>query len=335
MKKLKRGKTRVSSSIPSDKALGNLINVTIDDWYSKKHRPTSVDEVVFINSLEIDCCPYCKSKRFVIYDHRKDGVKRLICKDCKRKFNPLTGSLFDNHKIAISEWIEFLYHLLSYESVMISTYSNRNDENTGYYWLNKIFLSLDKIQDNVILKGRIYLDETYLPVMPKDLVYKNGKKLRGISRNEICIMTAVDEQKNMIIKSFGKGKPSQLRILEAFGKHIEKGSTLVHDGENSHKVLVKKYDLTEEIYPTKLTRNLNDKDNPMEPINSLHRSIKSFMERHGSYNRKNIQKWMNLVYFILSNQGDVRAEEVILQLLKRIISVSKLLRFRDFKKKKS
>ncbi len=334
MKKLKREKTRVSSTIPSEQALGNLIDVTVEDWYSQKHRSISVDEVTFINSLEIDCCPYCKSKRFVIYDHRKDGIKRLICKDCKRKFNPLTGSLFDNHKIAISEWIEFLYHLLSYESVMISTYSNRNDKNTGYYWLNKIFLSLDNIQDNIILKGRIYLDETYLPVMPKDVVYKDGKKLRGISRNKICIMTAVDKYGNMIIKSNGKGKPSKLRMLEAFDNHIEKESTLVHDGENSHKSLIEKYNLIEEIYPTKLTKNLKDDDNPMDPINSVHRRLKAFMREHGSYNRDNIQKWINLVYFVLSNQGDVKAEEAILNLLKRVISVSKLLRFRDFKKKK-
>ena len=333
MKKLKRGKTRVSSSIPSDTALANLIDTTVEEWYVQKHRSISIDEVTFINSLDINCCPYCKGKRFIIYDHRKDGIKRLFCKDCKRKFNPLTGTLFDSHKIAISEWIEYIYHLLSYESVMISTYSNRNDKNTGYYWLSKIFLAIEDIQDNTILKGRIYLDETYLSVMPKDIVYKDGKKLRGISRNKICIMTAIDSYGNIIIKSNGKGKPSRLRIIEAFNGHIKEGSTLVHDGENSHKGLIDKYHLKEEIHPTKETKGLSDEDNPMNPINSVHRRLKAFMREHGSYNRDNIQDWMNLVYFVLINQGDNKAERAILNLLKRVISSSKIHRFSEFKSK--
>lgn len=333
MKKLKRDKTRVSSSNPEDKLLGALIDKTVEEWYEEKHHYTSIDEVKFINSIKPNCCPYCQNNKYVIFSHRNNGLIRYRCKKCKRTFNPLTGTLFDSHKIAISEWIEYLYHLLSYESVMISTYSNRNDKNTGYYWLNKVFLSLDKIQDCVILSDRIYLDETYLPVMPKDVIKKEGKKLRGLSRNKICIMCAIDTYGNIIIKSNGRGKPSKLRILEAFDSHIKEESILVHDGEKAHKDLIEKYHLIEEIHPTRETKGLEDEDNPMDPINSVHRRLKAFMRNHGSYDRNNIQDWMNLVYFVLTNQGEAKAELAILLLLKRVISVSKILRFREFKKK--
>ena len=333
MKKIKRAKARVSLTNSEDKLLGALIDKTVDEWYEEKHRSTSIDEVKFINSIKPECCPYCNNDKYVIFGHRSNGLIRYKCKKCERTFNPLTGTLFDSHKIAISEWIEYLYHLLSYESVMISTYSNRNDKNTGYYWLNKIFISLDGIQENVILKDKIYLDETYLPVMPKDVVYKDGKKLRGISRNKICIMTAIDIYGDILIKSNGKGKPSKLRILEAFHGHILEESILVHDGENSHKGLIEKYHLKEEIHPTKETKGLKDENNPMDQINAVHRRLKAFMRNHGSYDRNNIQSWMNLVYFVLINQGDKKPEETILLLLKRVLSVSKMLRFRDFKKK--
>ena len=71
----------------------------------------------------------------------------------------------------------------------------------------------------------------------------------------------------------------------------------------------------------------------MDQINAVHRRLKAFMRNHGSYDRNNIQSWMNLVYFVLTNQGDKKPEETILLLLKRVLSVSKMLRFRDFKKK--
>ena len=47
-------------------------------------------------------------------------------------------------------------------------------------------------QDNVILSGRVYLDETYFSVKPKDKEKKGGKLLRGLSRNKICVATATD-----------------------------------------------------------------------------------------------------------------------------------------------
>lgn len=331
MKKLKRVDTRASFTYKEDSLLTTLIDNTAKQWYQEKHRSISSDEVNFINDIKPNSCPYCNSYKFIIHNHRKDGIVRYRCKRCNKTFNPLTNTLFDSHKIAISEWVEYLYHLLSYESVMVSTYSNRNDKNTGYYWLKKVFISLDNIQDDVLLEDKIYLDETYLAVMPKDVIYKDGKKLRGISRNKICIMTAVDNHGNLLIKSNGKGKPSRLRISEAFNNHIKEGSILIHDGENSHKGIIEKYHLLEEIHKTKETKGLKDKDNPMEPINTIHRHLKAFMKAHGSYDRDDIQNWMNLIYFVLSNSNDEEALITIEKLLKRIISASKKLRFKEFK----
>lgn len=332
MKKLKSARSRAFFRYEKSDLLSNLLNETVNQWYIEKHRQISINEVNFINSLKPNFCPYCKGA-YVTHNHRKDGIIRYRCKSCGRTFNPLTNTLFDSHKIPISEWIEFLYHLLSYESTIASAYSNRNDKNTGYYWLKKVFLSLNDVQNDVLLEDRIYLDETYLPVMPKDVVHKNNKKMRGISRNQICIMSAVDNHGHLLISSYGKGKPSNLRILEAFSGHIKDGSVLIHDGETSHSGLVEKYHLLEEIYPAYQTKGLKDKDNPMGPINFIHKQIKIFMRVHGSYDRKNIQDWMNLVYFVLINRGNKEALETIKKLMIRIISVSKKLRFRGFRMK--
>ena len=334
MRQFKRGHSRTSS----DENKGpyfNLINTTVYDWYKQKHGSPSIDEIALVNSIEIENCPYCKSDKFVIYDHRKDGVKRLICKSCKRKFNPLTNTLFDSHKIPISEWIEFIFHLLSYDSVLMSAYSNRNDSHTGYYWLNKLFIAIKDIQKDVMLSGRIYIDETYLSVMPKDVIRKEGKKLRGLSRNKICIITAVDEHGHLLICAKGNGKPSKDKIKEVFENHIKKNSTIVHDGEKSHSILVEMYELKEEIHPTKETKGLKDKDNPMEPVNGVHRKIKRFIKAHGGYNRNNMQDWLNVIYFMIKTEKEKSIENVIARLLKMIISTPKKLRYRDYQIRKT
>ena len=91
---------------------------TLSEWYDAKHRSPSADEVAFVNSIPVGTCPRCGSENV-----RKDGRSKktgLIvreCKDCGKKFGPLTGTVFDSRKIPLSEWIEFLVHLFQFHSV--------------------------------------------------------------------------------------------------------------------------------------------------------------------------------------------------------------------------
>lgn len=91
---------------------------TISEWYDAKHRKPSREEIKFVNSIAIGECPYCGSKELI-----KDGFVKTTelairkCKNCNRRFNPLTGTIFDSRKIALSEWIEYLMHLFQFHSV--------------------------------------------------------------------------------------------------------------------------------------------------------------------------------------------------------------------------
>ena len=76
--------------------------------------------------------------------------------------------------------------------------------------------------------------------------------------------------------------------------HIKYGSVLIHDGENSHKILIETFRLTEAVYRTKATHNLSNDDNPMEPINAVHPIPKRFMRQHPAYDRVDLQDWLNL-----------------------------------------
>ena len=223
---------------------GELINATLDEWYLAKHPDLTNLEVKLNNALEIKICPYCNSVHIVKNGKNNNGVQRYKCLDCNKRFLPLTGTIFDSHKIPISECIEFVIHLFEFHSLNLSSRDNRNAESTGRYWLPKIFEALKGYQDNIRLSGDIYIDEMYLPCIKSKVIKKNGKKLRGISKNKYCIATATDGKRVIFIYE-GKDKPSINKTIKAYASHIEEGSHIISDSEKSYSALIEKLNLTQ------------------------------------------------------------------------------------------
>lgn len=309
----------------------SMISATVNEWYEAKHRRTSIEELEFINSIVPIRCHHCPSKSFIKYGYR-NGLKVYKCKECGRKFTNLTNTIFDSKKVPITEWIEFLLHLFEFHSIKTSSRDNRNSSSTGNYWLKKVFKILKNIQKDVILKNKVYLDELFFPVIKsKTILSDNGKKLRGISRNKICVAVAIDEETMAIIVE-PTSKPSDSSTWNAMGKIIQPKSHLIHDQERSHGILIRKLNLTSETYDTNFTKGLTDKENPLDPINNIHSLIKRFMKQHGGYNRDNLQDWMNLVWFILTPPNDVYSK--IEKFIKIAICTPKRVKYRDVMTKK-
>lgn len=127
--------------------------------------------------------------------------------------------------------------MFEFHSINSTAYDNRNSPTTGKYWLIKTFEVLKGIQNDVVLDGTVYLDETYFTKVRSKLVTKDGKKLRGISRNKIGVGVACNETKSIFIVT-GTSKPSRKSTKETYSQHIERDSVLVHDDEHSHSILI-------------------------------------------------------------------------------------------------
>lgn len=306
---------------------------TLSEWYDAKHRKASPQEVAFINSLPVDSCPYCGSAEL-----RRDGFAKrtgLIireCRSCGRKSNPLAGTIFDSRKIPFSEWVEFLVHLFQFHSVRTSAFDNRNADSTGFYWLSKIFLAVDGVQEGVVFSGDVWIDETYFPRWRSLGETRGGKGLRGLSRNQFCVCSATDGERCSLVLC-GVGKPSGRKAVKGYAGHIAEGSRVIHDGDNSHDALIAFLGLGSEVHPTSETKGLADSENPMEPINEVHRYLSGFIGSHRGFSRDGLQGWLNLFCFWWNTPGDafVKAQEFIkLAAKKRVI-----MRYRDWKKGKT
>jgi hypothetical protein len=180
----------------------------------------------------------------------------------------------------------------------------------------------------MVLSGKVWLDETFYTVRSEDIVRKDdGNKLRGLSQNQICIGVATDKKQTLFLVE-GNGKPSQKKTFETFHNHIKPGSILIHDEEFAHAKLVRELSLESRAYSSKDPKGLADRDNPMNPVNRSHYILKKFLNAHSSFDRDNLQGYLNLFAFVTNPPADM-LEKVEL-VIKMAFQNPKLLRYRNF-----
>ena len=296
--------------------------------YTERHIPVKYSgETTLVNSYIPSKCPHCGADKFKRRGLTESGVQRYKC-GCGKTFLPTTGTIFDEHRISISEWMEYCLNLFRHVSITADSWNNKNAFITSRYWLQKLFMILEGIQNDIKLSGNVWLDETFYSVRSKDIIRGNdGAKLSGISRNQICIAVATDK-KNSIFAVEGTGRPTQKKTLEIFNQNIEDGSTLIHDGDAAHKSLIKTLSLVSVVHTTEQTKGLADKDNPLYPVNRVHAILKKFLYAHSGFMRDDLMGYLNLFAFV-TNPPDDLLEKVDL-----IVNIAfrnpKLFRFRDF-----
>ena len=307
---------------------GPLLVSTISEWYDAKHRDPSKEEIALINSVAPEACPHCGSPRLSKDGfQKKTGIRVYRCRACGRKLGPLTGTVFDSRKIPISEWVEFLVHLFEFHSVATSAEDNRNADSTGRYWLNKVFLVLGDYQEGVSFSDVVWIDEAYVPVWKSEKAKGGGKDLRGLSRNQCCIMTATDGRKCWL-KASGFGKPSEKKAA-AYSGVLSGARKVIHDGEKAHDAVLERLGCRSVVIDPRAWKGKPDKCNPMEPVNEVHRYLKGFLRCHRGYSRRNLQDWLNLFCFIW-NEGGTKAQKAQ-KFIEKAIKKKALLRFRGQK----
>jgi transposase-like protein len=285
-------------------ATQSFLKENYDTFYAERHRKIeNSGEAEMINSYTPAKCPFCKSEKYKKNGYTRSGVQRYMCIDCGKTFLPTTGTIFDEHRISISEWTEYCLNIFRHVSITADSWNNKNAFRTSRYWLQKLFITLDKIQDNVVLSGKIWLDETFYTVRCADIIRtENGNKHPGISQNQICIGVATDK-KSTVLHTLGMGRPTQKKVYDKFKNHIEPNSLLFHDKETTHRKLVKELSLKSTAYSSKDLKGLADNENPMHPVNRVHFVLKAFLNAHNGFDRNDIQGYLNLFAFI-SNSPD-------------------------------
>ncbi|MBR2811643.1 MAG: IS1 family transposase [Solobacterium sp.] len=297
--------------------------------YDDHHKSLAeMNDAELFNTYTPESCPYCGGQKFIRYGKYSTGLTRYQCKRCGKSFSVTTGTIFEDHKLSIGEWMQYLLNLFDFVSLNSDSKNNRNAFTTSRYWLEKVFMVLDGSQDNILLSGKVWLDETYYSVRKEDIVHnEDGTLLRGLSKNQLCIGVAKDKRRIYCIYE-GNGKPSSNDTLNSFQDHIAAKSTIIHDSDGSHDALISKLSLKAETYRSEDLKKLEDINNPLDPINKIHNLLKIFLDSHSGFLRDHISGYLNLFVFIMNPPSNkLKKVELFLDMAVR---KKVRLRYRDF-----
>lgn len=297
--------------------------------YKERHpKLIETGEAALINAVIPETCPYCQHDSISRFGLTGNGIQRHRCKGCGKTFTAIAGTIFDSHKVSISEWMEYCLNIFRYVSINADSWNNRNAFTTSRYWLEKLFLVLEHYAQNIILDGRVWFDETFYTVRSDDIYLKeDGAKPRGLSKNQLCIGVACTKNQILCLLE-GTGQPTARKAYTAFCSHIAEGSILVHDEGKTHGLLIEKLHLISESYVSSEIKKLSDKDNPLNRVNEVHARLKNFLHAHASFNRDTLQGYLSLYSFAMNPPAEHL--EKVESLLNLALNTRKTLRYRSF-----
>ena len=301
----------------------------IKEEYDKHHQPNFKAIEDNISEIKDIKCPICGSYDYVSNGHTKNRTQRYKC-SCGKVFSVTSNSLFLGTKVNINAWYSFIEGVVSETSTKVACIKAKISYTTGHYWIKKIFKVLEMFQDNIVMDGNIYLDETYVGVEESKEKKIRGKKMRGLSKNKICIALMNNGEHALAIKC-GYGKPTEMKIYDTCWRHIKEGSTLIHDEEKAHNYLIKQLNLKSKAYNAaggKILKELAMKE--LQPINDECRKLKYFLSKHKGINKDNIQDYLNLYAFITNcKMKDENLYFTSNLLLKLLFLSDEKIKFRD------
>lgn len=188
----------------------------INNFYIKHMPLTETTDSNLLNSYNIDICKHCSSTKIKKNGYYKNKIRKYYSNDCNKCFDILTNTIFQDHKLPLSEWIAFCLELFGHTSYKLIFEIEKKSVTTVKYWTDKLFLLLLDYQNNIILDNTIYLDETYYPIAKKNIGLKeNGSKKRSLSIDEIhtaVVMNGI----NTIALTIHFGKHSTKKALKSY-----------------------------------------------------------------------------------------------------------------------
>ena len=283
----------------SDKDFELLQDAVAARRNKERYSVTDFEELA-IKHKRIPTCPVCGGNEYVSNGHTPDGKQRYLCRNCHKPYTLMSNTIFHSTNKSFDTWAAYLTLMTFNVPLEMAEEVCGMSHPTAMLWRQKVFATIDGYQEHLYLRDRVWIDETY--VFDSTLLHDdNFKQKRGLSRNLICIVVAIDIHKNTYAVICGHGKPSATRIYKALKDHIVKGSTIVHDGEKAHNMLIEKLELISEAYIAD-TKDKNYLEN-MALINNMCSWLKRYIYRFIGMRMGNLQSYLNWFVYLFRVKG--------------------------------
>ena len=249
-------------------------------------------------------CPYCNSANIV-----KNGSKIIQmykCKDCKRKFNDLTDTVFAGTHLKYEQIEIFLKCFEDKISIRKTAERMEVNKNTVYLLRQKIINSLKEMRKEIQLSGDIESDEIYRSInlkgTPKEKMPRaskprtsKGTTTRGISNHKVCIASAIDEHDSMFFEIVGTGPITSKMVQQSLTPKLARVNKLITDCKSSYENAAKrnKWNLKQ----IKSNGYIDEEGNSLANINQAHSELTNFLGHFRGVSTKHLQGYLDWYVF--------------------------------------
>jgi len=239
-------------------------------------------------------CPLCGTVNSTIKHGRtRKNIQRYKCKSCLGTYimDDSTTSNLQNSDYIFKRFIGFMIDDVTLEVIA----RNLNiDIKTALYYRYLIFESLRDYQDEVFLHGTILIDETFIRISDKKykLYRTDGKGIRGISFNHLCVITLINLNGRCIAKVASRGMASPRKFIDLCTENVGNIKQFIHDGSTTQKQFMRQFKV-----PNYDARREGDGKYDTILVDSLHSNIKRYLFKHAGYRLKNLQHYMNFFVY--------------------------------------
>lgn len=242
-------------------------------------------------------CPKCGQKHIQKFG-KCVGQQRYRCKDCKKTFTEYTSTIFSSTKKDYSLWLKYLDLMM--KGLSLYNISKELDISvvTAFRWRHKILNVIKKCNAKNKVNGVVEADETFLLYSHKGQHIEGLKgrkrggvgRYRGISRDQIGVLVAIDKSKNIVAEMYGRGKISSKILGEVLGNRIEKDSVLVTDSCKSYIKFAENYRL--QLKQIARGKHKNGEYH-INNVNAYHSGLKLFLYQFKGISTKYLNNYLN------------------------------------------
>lgn len=268
-----------------------------------------VIDVLRLNNEDKDMkpryCPYCNKQSRMIKKGFKNNKQRYQCKECQHIFTYNSHTITMHSKIERSMFQKIVLDTLS--CIPIKQTAADLDLSIPCIFENrhKILCALEELLfvEKDKLSGTIEIDETHELESQKGSrnvkrkARKRGgpSKYRGLSHEQVCIVTTTDRNGHEIFKAVGYGKPTTNSILENFSEMLVQKSIIYTDGAFCYDELVKECNCSLVQLKTQASYN---KVEHINTVNCIHSLIKAKFAAFRGIATKYMNRYLSLFVFV-------------------------------------
>lgn len=302
-------------------------NYLIDNIVSICNKKDAKSMIIENNKEMTKFCSLCGCL-YLKNGKRKDGVQKYICSGCRHTVCETTGTVTYNSKISFEVWKNIIDNLLNGFSIRRIAKENNISNTTSFNIRHKVLIALKDFVNQITLKNLAEADEKYFPInlkgTKKENMPRTSKKrgthndeLIGISKEKVCVISAIDDYDNLILKIGGVGRGTTTMFEKCLGKKIKKVKELVADGASGYqkfckKHLIKLYDIPSGYYTDEYFHNLAD-------INNVHSQLATWLSKFKGVSIRHLQEYLDWFVFIFTMKKRFELRELKIESYKKII----------------